>query len=107
MISIIRAGGALASVGEQICSGSGVLLLLHSVDVELKVAGVLADAELKQFVDDRKQVIQRANGLEENGAGMAEDTTRSGQDQCVFDGRGRHATVIESSCEETIVATDM
>ena len=94
-------------MGDQICSGSGVLLLLHSVDVELKVAEVvLADAELKQFVDDRKQVMQRANGLEENGAGMAEDTTRSGQDQCVFDGRGRHATVIESSCEETIVATD-
>ena len=83
------------------------VVLLDSVDVELEIAEViLTDAELKHLVDDRKQVIQRPNGLEGNGIGRAEDTARGGQDQCVFDDGDRHATIIKNSGEETIIATD-
>jgi len=67
------------------------------MDVELKIAEVVwADAELKDLVDDRKQVIQRPNGLEGTGIGRAEDTARGGQDQRVFDDGCRHAAIIKS-----------
>ena len=59
---------------------------MDSVDVKLKVAEVvLIDAKLKNLVDHRQQVMQRPNGLERKGIGGAEDATRGGQDQCVFD----------------------
>jgi hypothetical protein len=63
-------------VGVRICSGSGVLLL-DAFDVELKVAEViLGDAELQHFVDDRNQVMKRADRLQRNGVGRTEDAAR-------------------------------
>src|SRR5207247_5491141 len=106
MISIIRAEGT-PWWREENGLGSGGVLFLDSVDVELEVAEVvLTDAEMKNLVDHRKQVMQRPNGLERNGIGGTEDTTRGGQDQCVFDDGNRHATIIKNSGEETIIATD-
>jgi hypothetical protein len=87
--------------------GSGGVLLLGSIEVGLEIAEVvLADAEVKNLVDHRKQVMQRPNGLERNGIRGAEDTTRGGQDQRVFDDGDRHATIIKNRGEETIIATD-
>ena len=81
--------------------------MLDSMDVELEISEVvLTDVELKHFVNDREQVIQRANGLERNSIGRAEEAARGGQGQCVFDGCHRHATIIKNRCEETIVATN-
>jgi hypothetical protein len=75
--------------------------------VELKVAEViLADAELEHFVDDRKQVMKRTDGLERNGVGKAEDAARGCQHKRVFDGRHRDVTIIKSRCQYTITATD-
>jgi len=64
------------------------------IDVELEMAEiVLTDAELKHLVDHRKQVIQRADGLQRNVIGRAEDAAGGSQDERVFDGCHRHATV--------------
>ena len=77
------------------------------IDVELEIAEVvLTDAELKHLVDDRKQVIQRADGLEWNGIGRAEDAAGGSQDERIFDDGHRHATIIKNSCEEAIIATN-
>ena len=87
--------------------GSGSVVLLHSVDMELEIAEViLADVELKHFIDDRQQVMQRSNGLERNGIRRPEDTARCGQEQGVFDGRDRHTVIIKNSGEAPIIATD-
>ncbi len=49
------------------------MVLLDSIDAELKVAEViLADAEVEHCVDDRKQVMKRPDGLERNGVGKTE-----------------------------------
>ena len=75
--------------------------------MELEIAEViLADLELKHFIDDRQQVIQRSNGLEQNGIGRPEDAARCSQEHGVFDGSERDAPGIKSSREETIMATD-
>ena len=48
--------------------------MLYAVDVEAEVTEVvLADAELKDFVNDRKQIIERSDGLESNGVRSPED----------------------------------
>ena len=73
--------------------------------MKLKVAEVvLADAELKYFVNNGQQVMQRPNRLERNGVGRAKDAARGRQHERVFDGGRRNATIIKSSREETIIA---
>jgi hypothetical protein len=80
---------------------------LDSIDVELKVTEVvLADAELKDFVNHWKQVMQRPDGLERNSVRRAEDPARGGQDQGVFDDSERYVAIIKSSGQQTVVAPD-
>jgi hypothetical protein len=75
--------------------------------VELKVAEViLADAELEHFVDDRKQVMKRPDGLERNGIGRAEDAARGCQHERILDGRHGNGTIIKSRRQYTITATN-
>jgi hypothetical protein len=75
--------------------------------VELEVAEVVwSDAESKDLLDDRKQVMQRPNGLEGDGIGVAEDTARRGQDERVFNDGHRHATIIKSGGEDAIIAAN-
>src|SRR5690349_9532996 len=75
--------------------------------MELEIAEVvLADVELKHFIDHGQQVMQRSNGLERNGIRRPENTARCGQDQGVFDGCDRYTAIIKNSGEETIIATD-
>ena len=53
--------------------------------MELKIAEViLADAELKHFLDERKKVMKGADRLERNGVRRAEDAARGGQHERVF-----------------------
>src|SRR5262245_52501712 len=81
--------------------------LLDSIDAELKVTEViLADAELKYFVNDWKQVMQRPDRLERNNVRRAEDPARGGQDHGVFDDSERYAPIIKSSGQETVVAPE-
>src|SRR5437879_10334122 len=90
----------------EIRSGSDVLLL-DSINVELEVAEVLlTDSKLQHFVDDREQVIQRADGLQWNGIGRAEDAAGGSQDERIFDSCQRYSTSIKNSREETIIATN-
>ena len=84
-------------------SGSDVLLL-DAIDVELEIAEViLADAELKDFVDDRQQVVERTDRLERDGVGRAKHAAGGRQHESVFDSCHRYAAIIKNSREETII----
>ena len=77
------------------------------IDFELEVAVVvLTDAEGKDLIDDRHHVVKRAHRLEYGRIGRTDDAPRSGQNERIFDGRQRDATIIESCGQETIVAAD-
>ena len=93
-------------VGKGSGSGSDVVLqcLIYS---ELEIAEViLADVESKHLVDDRLQVMERANRLEGDGVGRSEDAARCGQKQGVFDSNERDAAIVKSGRKETIIAAD-
>ena len=75
--------------------------------MELEVAEVvLADAELKNFIDDGEQVMERSNRLKRDGIGRAKDSARGSQDESVFDCSDRYTAVVEGSRKQTILATD-
>ena len=75
--------------------------------MELEIAEVvLTDRQLKDLVDDRKQVIQRADGLQRNGVGSAEAAAGCGQQERIFDGGDGYAAIIESCGEQSVIAPD-
>jgi hypothetical protein len=85
---IIRATSAC--MGKEGGSGGDVVLFsLELVDTKAEVAKVvLAKVEVEDLVDDRNQIVGRADGQKRrrgNGAGRTEDAARGGQDEGVFD----------------------
>ena len=83
------------------------MFLLDPVETKAEVTEiVLADVELADLVDNRDQVVERANGMEDRGIRMAEDTAGSSQDEGVFHDEHRHAAIVESRRKKTIVAAD-
>ena len=77
------------------------------IDFELEVTVIiLADADLKHFINDRQYVIQRAHGLERRGIQRTDDATRGSKDECIFDDDQRNAAIIKSCGEESIIAAE-
>jgi hypothetical protein len=87
-------------------SGS-VIVVQCLMDFELEVAVViLADADFKDFIDDRQHVMERADRLKRGRVRRAEDAPGSSQSQCILDGKQRDTTIIESGGEQAVVAAE-
>ena len=77
------------------------------IDFELEIAVViLADRDRTHFIDKRHDVMKRAHGLEDGRIGRTDKAPGSSEEQRVFDGEERDATIIESRREKPIVTAD-
>ena len=77
------------------------------IDSEAEIAVVvLADVELKDLIDHRHHVIERAYGLKRRSIGRPEDASRSGQDEGIFDDEQWDAAIVKSGGQVPVVGTD-
>ena len=98
-------------------SGNGIVVECL-MDFEQEVAVViLADADFKDFIDDRQHVMERADGLKRwrvrRADGLkrwrvrrADDAPGSSQSQCILDGKQGDTTIIESGGEQAVTAAE-
>ena len=95
-------------MGKKACSRRDVVfVLLGLVETKAEVAEiVLTDVEAADLVNNRDQIVERANGLKRGGVRMAEDTARGSQDEGVFHDEHGHAAIVKSRRKEAIVAAD-
>jgi hypothetical protein len=100
VLDIIRAEGGFGSgfvESKELSSGRGTLEFVAEVPEVFR-----ADLESQHFIDHRCEVRQRPNRSEGQRIGWSRRTPRSGEYQCVLDGRQRHAAVMQLSRKRTI-----
>jgi hypothetical protein len=85
----------------------GLFFLQRLIDFELEIAEVIgSDEKGKDFINDRQQVMERADGLEPGCIWRTEDAACGGQDQGVFDSRERNAAIIKRSRQNAVIAAE-
>jgi hypothetical protein len=62
--------------------------------------------EMHHFLDNRQEVGQGANRRKWRDIGGARQAPGGGEDECVFNGRDRHSTLVQLCSEQTVGAPD-